>query len=74
VTVVFDLYAYVRPQVLAAMTGAGKHRHGSYATHQLAEWWAINAKGVWVGGDLGPHNVFVPLHRVYYWAIEARET
>jgi hypothetical protein len=56
------------------MTGAGKHRHGSYATHQLAEWWAINAKGVWVGGDLGPHNVFVPLHRVYYWAIEARET
>jgi hypothetical protein len=54
-------------------TTSSRHLHGTYDTHQLAEWWAINSKGVWHDGETGPKARFYQATSVAYWEIEAVE-
>lgn len=76
----YALYAYLLPQetfrvddkvrMKVPMTTVLVHRHGLYATLDLARWWAINTNGVWQNGDDGPRRAFYPRHVISYFAIE----
>lgn len=76
----YDLHAYLLPhemfrvidgaRIMAPVTTQPKHRHGRYDTKDLARWWAINANGVWHGGDTGPRDTFYPKHMICHFKIE----
>lgn len=62
----FELYAVVREP---GSHKATIHLHGTYATKILAQWWAINATGVWYEGVNGPKVIFYKGPTILRWEI-----